>query len=111
MGLPPGEIAPDSPRPAEAAGVPGIAAGEPGVVGTRPATGDDRVDEAVARLSGLAGLPVAGHPAVFEYVHERLTAALGDLDVHDPAGPGSLSRPGIDDAPGSRALDPGTPGS
>jgi hypothetical protein len=54
----------------------------------RPGTGDARVDEAVARLGDLAGLPVAEHPAVFEYVHERLTEALGDLDVRDPAGPG-----------------------
>jgi hypothetical protein len=105
MGLPPGEIAPDSPSPAEVAGAPGVAAGAPGVEGTGLATGDDRVDEAVARLSDLAELPVAGHPAVFEYVHERLTAALGDLDVRDPA------RPGSDDGPSRRALDPGTPGS
>jgi hypothetical protein len=64
---------------------PGLA---PGAV-ERPATGDARVDEAVARLADLAELPVAEHPPVFEYVHERLTEALGDLDVHDPAGPGS----------------------
>ena len=53
----------------------------------RPSTGDARVDEAVARLDELAGLPTAEHPAVFEYVHERLTEALGDLDVRDQAGP------------------------
>ena len=69
-----------------------------------PATGDARVDEAVARLADLAGLPVAEHPPVFEYVHERLTEALGDLDVRDPAGPGSP------DGPGSRAPGPGVPG-
>ena len=63
--------------------------------------GDARVDEAVARLADLAGLPVAEHPPVFEYVHERLTEALGDLDVRDPAGPGG---------PGSRAPGPGAPG-
>ena len=65
------------------------------------APGDARVDEAVARLADLAGLPVAEHPPVFEYVHERLTEALGDLDVRDPAGPGG---------PGSRAPGPGAPG-
>jgi hypothetical protein len=54
------------------------------------------VDEAVARLADLAELPVAEHPAVFEYVHERLTEALGDLDVHDLASPG-------DPAPGPAA--------
>ena len=60
------------------------------------APADARVDEAVARLADLAGLPVAEHPAVFEYVHERLTEALGDLDVRDPAGPGSPApRPGV----------------
>ena len=51
----------------------------------RPSTGDPRVDDAVARLDDLAGLPVAEHLAVFEYVHERLTEALGDLDVHATA--------------------------
>jgi hypothetical protein len=30
---------------------------------------------------------------VFEYVHERLTEALGDLDVHAPAHSGD-QRPG-----------------
>ena len=67
MGLPPGQSAQS---PGESA---------------RPATGDGRVDEAVARLADLAELPVAEHPAVFEYVHERLTEALGDLDVRDQA--------------------------
>lgn len=70
MGLPPGESAQS---PEESA---------------RPATGDGRVDEAVARLVDLAELPVAEHPAVFEYLHERLTEALGDLDVRDQAKPG-----------------------
>jgi len=81
----PGETVPGSPGSASAADA-------------RPGTGDARVDEAVARLDDLAGLPVAEHPAVFEYVHERLTEALGDLDVRDPAGPGGH-------APG-----PGAPG-
>jgi hypothetical protein len=73
----------------------------------RPATGDARVDEAVARLADLAGLPVAEHPPVFEYVHERLTEALGDLDVRDPAGPGNPGSPG---GPGNRPPRPGPPG-
>jgi hypothetical protein len=90
----PGETAPGSPGSAQAAGTPGVSgvaapAVRAGAVGGRPATGDARVDEAVARLADLAELPVAEHPPVFEYVHERLTEALGDLDVHDPAGPGS----------------------
>jgi len=71
MGLPPGETAP----------------GSAGPVGprARPSTGDARVDDAVARLDDLAALPLAEHLAVFEYVHERLTEALGDLDLHAPA--------------------------
>ena len=115
LGLPPGEvertpgpapspadIAPAAPGSAGAAGMPrpaapaGSPAGQPAPAGTRPSTGDTRVDEAVARLADLTELPVAEHPAVFEYVHERLTEALGDLDVHDLASPG-------DPAPGPAA--------
>jgi len=96
MGVPLRGTVPGSPDSAETAGV-------PGAVGVRPATGDARVDEAVARLADLAGLPVAEHPPVFEYVHERLTEALGDLDVRDPAGPGNPS------GPGSRPPTPGGP--
>ena len=72
MGLPPGGNVPGSVSPAV-------------VPRPRPSTGDPRVDDAVARLDDLAGLPVAEHLAVFEYVHERLTEALGDLDVHATA--------------------------
>ena len=76
MGFP-GETAPGAAEPA-----PGTA---------RLSTGDPRVDDAVARLDDLAGLPLAEHLAVFEYVHERLTEALGDLDVHATAGAGDQS--------------------
>jgi len=117
MGLPPGEIAPGSVSPAPAAeglagsdgpdsaNGPGSAEGTGGAEGAgraaaprrptvpraRPSTGDPRVDDAVARLDDLAGLPIAEHLAVFEYVHERLTEALGDLDVHAPARAGDQS--------------------
>jgi hypothetical protein len=101
----PADIPPGSPGSARAAGTsqpavpagsagtagrpgPAVTAGQPAAAVARPPTGDARVDEAVSRLADLAELPVAEHPAVFEYVHERLTEALGDLDVHDPAGPG-----------------------
>jgi len=107
MGLPPGEIAPGSVSPAPAAeglaGSDGLASidgtagtNRPVVPRVRPSTGDPRVDDAVARLDDLAGLPIAEHLAVFEYVHERLTEALGDLDVHAPARAGdhSPSAPG-----------------
>ena len=108
MGLPPGEIAPGSVSSAPA-GEELAGSGEPvsidGTAGmdepaapqrpvvprARPSTGDPRVDDAVARLDDLAGLPVAEHLAVFEYVHERLTEALGDLDVHAPARAGDRS--------------------
>ena len=78
MGLPPGEIVPGSVSPAPAA---------EGLAGSD----GPRVDDAVARLDDLAGLPIAEHLAVFEYVHERLTEALGDLDVHAPARAGDRS--------------------
>ena len=65
MGFPPGEAGPGVPEPAT----------------TPPQTGDPRVDEAVARLDDLPELPVAEHPAVFEYVHDRLAETLGDLDA------------------------------
>jgi hypothetical protein len=112
MGLPPGEIVPGSVRPVPAAeGLAGsdlpvsidgtagrdepAAPRRPVMPRARPSTGDPRVDDAVARLDDLAGLPIAEHLAVFEYVHERLTEALGDLDVHTPARAG-------DHSPGAR---------
>jgi hypothetical protein len=108
MGLPPGEIAPGSVSPVPAAEGLAGSVGPVGIDGTvsrdepaalrqpvvpraRPSTGDSRVDDAVARLDGLDGLPIAEHLAVFEYVHERLTEALGDLDVHAPARAGDHS--------------------
>jgi len=105
MGFPPGETAPDAASPAPVADEPAVvadagAAGPAGVCRAavpraRPSTGDARVDDAVARLDDLAGLPVAEHVAVFEYVHERLTEALGDLDVPAPVRSGGTS-PGPD---------------
>ena len=98
MGFPPGGSVPGSAAgPAPAANGPHGMAGPVAAEGARGpvavprprvSTGDPRVDDAVARLDDLAGLPVAEHLAVFEYVHERLTEALGDLDVHAPARPG-----------------------
>jgi hypothetical protein len=51
--------------------------------------GDERVDEALARLHGLGGVPVARHVEVFEDVHRRLQEVLAgiDQDDRDPAGP------------------------
>jgi hypothetical protein len=86
MGFPPGEIGPDAASPEPAVDERWAVVPRP-----RPSTGDARVDDAVARLDDLAGLPVAEHLAVFEYVHERLTEALGDLDVHAPVRSGDVS--------------------
>jgi hypothetical protein len=61
-------------------------AGSPGLSGPsarQVATGDRRVDEAVARLADLAEMPVADHPAIFEHIHQQLSQALGDLDAQD----------------------------
>ena len=96
MGFPPGETAPDAASSAPVAEEPSAADEQAStrravVPRPRPSTGDARVDDAVARLGDLAGLPVAEHLAVFEYVHERLTEALGDLDVHAPAHSGDAS--------------------
>ena len=49
-----------------------------------PATGDTRVDDAVAGLSRLHGRPAEEHVAVLEEVHGRLRDILDDLD---PSGP------------------------
>ncbi len=86
MGFPPGQIGPDAASPELAVDERRAAVPRP-----RPSTGDARVDDAVARLDDLAGLPVAEHVAAFEYVHERLTEALGDLDVHATARSGDAS--------------------
>jgi hypothetical protein len=56
-------------------------AGEPDE--QRPATGEPRVDAALARLDELAGRPVTEHRAIFEDVHRRLRDVLGELDARD----------------------------
>ena len=64
-----------------------------------PSTGDARVDEALAKLAGLDGLPLPEHPAVFEAMHGALTGALGALDTGaepPPARPGRrVPRPAV----------------
>ncbi|MEP7025991.1 MAG: hypothetical protein ABJB47_19770, partial [Actinomycetota bacterium] len=60
----------------------------------QPATGEPRVDEALAGLGQLAGLPVAEHPAVFEQVHRKLREVLGELDSGAPSSQGPGGRPG-----------------
>jgi hypothetical protein len=71
----------------------------PGHTGERrSATGESRVDRALAPLDELEGLPVTEHRAVFEDVHRRLSDVLGELDAGQPreaghAG-GAAGRPG-----------------
>ena len=43
------------------------------------ATGDSRVDQAVARLAELQETPLDEHPAVLEAVHDKLREILGEL--------------------------------
>ena len=46
---------------------------------TLPVTGEPRVDDAMARLTDLATLPVSEHVGVFEDVQRRLHDTLADL--------------------------------
>ena len=57
---------------------------DPDELGERPATGDPRVDAALARLGELAARPVTEHRAIFEDVHRRLRDVLGELDTREP---------------------------
>lgn len=45
-----------------------------------PPTGDERADQAIAPLGGLADVPVEDHPAVLDQVHQRLGDILAQLD-------------------------------
>ena len=53
-------------------------------VAEAPATGDARVDDAIAGLSRLRDRPAEEHVAVLEEVHGRLRDILDDLG---PSGP------------------------
>jgi hypothetical protein len=84
------------------------------IVAEAPATGDARVDDAVAGLSRLRGRPAEEHVAVLEEVHGRLRDILDDLDPsspeHAPAG-GSARGVRGDGVPpgGSTVVPPGQP--
>jgi hypothetical protein len=45
-----------------------------------PETGDPRVDEVLAGLSGIENLPTAEHVAVYDQAHRGLQDALANLD-------------------------------
>jgi hypothetical protein len=55
--------------------------------GNERATGDERVDEAVAGLAQLAEIPVEEHPAVLDTIHGRLGEILGEVESGDDQGP------------------------
>ena len=78
--------------PSEELGVEPDQPGEPGEPdGQWPATGEPRVDAALARLDELAGRPVTEHRAIFEDVHRRLRDVLGELDTREPSPPEDAS--------------------
>lgn len=65
------------------------------LLAARQATGEPRVDAALAKLDDLAGMPVTEHRAVFEDVHRRLRDVLGELDAGQlPNAEGAESRRG-----------------
>jgi hypothetical protein len=65
------------------------------LLAARQATGEPRVDAALAKLDDLPGLPVTEHRAVFEDVHRRLRDVLGELDAGQrPDAEGANSRRG-----------------
>jgi hypothetical protein len=64
----------------------GPPAGLPG--GERRATGEPRVDAALAILDELSDLPVAEHARLFDEVHRRLEDVLGELGSGSASGPG-----------------------
>jgi hypothetical protein len=49
-------------------------------------TGDEQVDDAVAPLGRLAGLPVEDHVAVLEEMHGRLRDVLSEMDAAEDPG-------------------------
>jgi hypothetical protein len=54
-------------------------ASEDSVAPAPEATGDARVDAAIAQLGDLRELPVSEHPPVFERIHGQLVEVLGEL--------------------------------
>ena len=58
----------------------------PADVGRPRATGDLRVDDALARLDDLDSAPTAEHVVIFDDVHRRLQSALTDLEPDATSG-------------------------
>ena len=74
---------------------------DPDGPGQRPATGEPRVDAALARLDELAGRPVTEHRAIFEDVHRRLRDVLGELDTREQSSGDQAPDAGADRRAGS----------
>ena len=79
----------------------GDAAPDPDGPGQRPATGEPRVDAALARLEELAGRPVTEHRAIFEDVHRRLRDVLGELDTREQSSGDQAAAAGAERRAGS----------
>jgi hypothetical protein len=77
------------------------------IVAEAPATGDVRVDDAVAGLSRLRGRPAEEHVAVLEEVHGRLRDILDDLDPSPGHAPAGGSGPAGTGGQASRVVPPG----
>lgn len=73
---------------------------DPDGPGQRPATGEPRVDAALARLDELAGRPVTEHRAIFEDVHRRLRDVLGELDTREQNSGDQVAAAGAERRPG-----------
>lgn len=70
---------------------------------TPEGTGDSRVDEAIAGLAALDGLPLDDRPAALEAVHDRLREILGELGTPEaPGAPGAPGTPGTPGRPGEQ---------
>ena len=74
-------------------------------VAEAPATGDARVDDAVAGLSRLRGRPAEEHVAVLEEVHGRLRDILDDVGQEQT--PAGGSGPAATGGQASRVVPPG----
>ena len=70
--------------------------GPDGPGGRRPATGEPRVDAAMARLDELTGRPLTEHRAIFEDVHRRLRDVLGELDTREQGSGGPAAAAGAE---------------
>jgi hypothetical protein len=99
------------PAAAQAGSQAGVSAGAPPL----EPTGDERVDEAVARLGELGGAPVARHVEIFEDVHRRLQDVLDAIDQNGPAQAGPAEAGPVQagpvqaGAPAPRPPGPGVP--